>query len=106
MTLTSLQRRKARGRAADTAARPPTRTKSSISVVTNKTLKTTALVAAATYRCKNGSNSPIHNNAHCVRSFLSEHFPVDAAQFRVTAAQPKRMAGKAEGALRNDYSRQ
>src|SRR5216683_3055831 len=39
MILTSLQERNARGRAAETAARPPTRTKSSISVVTNKTLK-------------------------------------------------------------------
>src|SRR6478609_3115916 len=39
--------RSARGRAADTAARPPTRTKSSISVVTNKTFKTSVLVPAA-----------------------------------------------------------
>src|SRR5471032_2381219 len=37
--LTSLDGRSARGRAAETAARPPTRTKSSISVVTNRTLK-------------------------------------------------------------------
>src|SRR6478672_7628310 len=47
MIRTSLQRRSARGRAADTAARPPTRTKSSISVVTNKTFKTSVLVPAA-----------------------------------------------------------
>src|SRR3981189_2400752 len=39
MIRTSLHGRNARGRAAETAARPPTRTKSSISVVTNKTLK-------------------------------------------------------------------
>jgi hypothetical protein len=39
MTLTSLRERSARGSAADTAARPPTRTKSSISVVTKSTLK-------------------------------------------------------------------
>src|SRR5215211_1823587 len=39
MILTSLSERNARGKAAETAASPPTRTKSSISVVTNKTLK-------------------------------------------------------------------
>src|ERR1700678_942856 len=39
MILTSLRERSARGSAADTAARPPTRTKSSISVVTKSTLK-------------------------------------------------------------------
>src|SRR6476661_1989228 len=39
MIRTSRRERNARGRAAETAARPPTRTKSSISVVTNKTLK-------------------------------------------------------------------
>src|SRR5713226_4290323 len=39
MIRTSLQERNARGSAAETAARPPTRTKSSISVVTNNTLK-------------------------------------------------------------------
>src|SRR5438128_5972296 len=46
MTRTSLQRRSARGSAAETAASPPTRTKSSISVVTNKTFKANALVPA------------------------------------------------------------
>src|SRR5215813_11911788 len=46
MIRTSLQRRSARGSAADTAASPPTRTKSSISVVTNKTFKANALVPA------------------------------------------------------------
>src|ERR1700704_2943859 len=39
MILISPQGRSARGRAAETAARPPTRIKSSISVVTNKTFK-------------------------------------------------------------------
>src|SRR6202048_2201408 len=39
MIRTSLQERSALGRAAETAARPPTRTKSSISVVTNNTFK-------------------------------------------------------------------
>src|SRR5258708_40362008 len=39
MILTSVCERSARGSAADTAASPPTRTKSSISVVTNKTRK-------------------------------------------------------------------
>src|SRR3954464_14964881 len=47
MIRTSLQRRSARGRAADTAASPPTRTKSSISVVTNKTFKANVLVPTA-----------------------------------------------------------
>src|SRR6476620_10139447 len=47
MIRASRQRRSARGRAADTAARPLTRTKSSISVVTNKTFKTSVLVPAA-----------------------------------------------------------
>src|SRR6187402_1244509 len=39
MMRTSVQMRRALGRAADTAARPPTRMKSSISGVTNSTLK-------------------------------------------------------------------
>src|SRR6516162_8325029 len=49
--------RSARGKAAETAASPPTRTKSSISVVTNRTFK-----KQPPYRepglllCKNGSN--------------------------------------------------
>src|SRR5690349_13695945 len=47
MIRTSAQRRSARGSAADTAASPPTRTKSSISVVTNKTFKANVLVPTA-----------------------------------------------------------
>src|SRR5437868_12072705 len=39
MIRTSAHGRSARGRAAETAASPPTRTKSSISVVTNRTFK-------------------------------------------------------------------
>src|SRR4051812_25582351 len=50
MIRTSLHGRSARGRAAETAARPPTRTKSSISVVTNKTLK--GCPVPARRRCK------------------------------------------------------
>src|ERR1700730_13064584 len=47
MIRTSLQERSALGRAAETAARPPTRTKSSISVVTNNTLKKSPRTGAA-----------------------------------------------------------
>src|SRR5258707_11377653 len=60
------QGRSARGRAAETAASPPTRTKSSISVVTKRTfnkrprrapwLADARMTYAVTHLCKNGSN--------------------------------------------------
>src|SRR5437762_5689603 len=56
----SASKRRARGRAAETAARPPTLTKSSISVVTNRTRKirpqTKARRTLDQLLCKNGSN--------------------------------------------------
>ena len=54
--LTSLSERSARGRAAETAASPPTRTKSSISVVTNKTFKKRPRTSANRRLCKKGSS--------------------------------------------------
>src|SRR6185295_7414417 len=69
MIRTSIHGRSARGRAAETAARPPTRTKSSISVVTNRTFKKCPRASPeqrlcnylsephARNLCKNGSSS-------------------------------------------------
>src|SRR4249920_1995731 len=56
MIRTSLQERSARGRAADTAASPPTRTKSSISVVTKRTFTASSLPEPSMLLCKIGSN--------------------------------------------------
>src|SRR5882757_4451786 len=67
MIRTSLHGRSARGRAAETAARPPTRTKSSISVVTNRTFKN-ALV-------------PAQNNANATT--YARKGPVKSARMRV-----------------------
>src|SRR3984893_9631052 len=56
MILTSLHERSARGSAAETAARPPTRTKSSISVVTNKTFNRRPRSNPQVELCKIGSS--------------------------------------------------
>src|ERR1700730_16786982 len=89
MIRTSLHGRSARGRAADTAARPPTRTKSSISVVTNNTFKQRPRARPCVHRCKNGSN--FHRELQCaVGPSVPEQgkrFPVEAAQIRVTPNQ-------------------
>src|SRR5258708_2111621 len=73
---TSLHARKARGSAAETAAKPPTRTKSSISGVTNSTFKKAPRFSHNLSYAKNGPawvglrkppnvarKSPIHNPA-------------------------------------------
>src|SRR5450755_5086254 len=90
MILTSLQSRSARGRAAETAARPPTRTKSSISVVTNKTLKKRPAGRPHTRLCKNSSNYlglEIQGRASGRRPYVTRNrFRGRAVQFRVRAA--------------------
>ncbi|CCD98157.1 hypothetical protein BRAS3809_1680002 [Bradyrhizobium sp. STM 3809] len=55
MILTSVCERSARGSAAETAASPPTRTKSSISVVTNRTRKRCPRSSPMFVLCKKGS---------------------------------------------------
>src|SRR5213594_1973310 len=107
MTRTSLQRRSARGSAAETAASPPTRTKSSISVVTNKTFKANALVPAVMILMQEWVQLP-YMLQRAPRAVVPERttFPVDAAQFRVAAANQNEWPQKAEGASRNDHSRQ
>src|SRR5437588_12945711 len=85
MIRTSLQRRSARGKAADTAASPPTRTKSSISVVTNKTFKGNVLVPAAKKRMQEWVQLP-YPLQRALRAVVPKRTTVGAAQFRVTAA--------------------
>src|SRR2546427_8853103 len=85
MIRTSLQRRSAGGSAADTAASPPTRTKSSISVVRNKTFKARPRTSRDDTDARMGPTSlPVTTRARGQRSYAN-YFPVDAAQFRVTA---------------------
>src|SRR4030095_4908243 len=89
MILTSLRERNARGRAAETAARPPTRTKSSISVVTNNTLKK-APAPALIRPCKIGSilnGKPEEAGPRETKAFgVGNCFPEVTARFRVHAA--------------------
>src|SRR6266481_3823997 len=109
MIRTSLHGRSARGRAAETAARPPTRTKSSISVVTNRTFKN-ALVPAqknanATSYARKGPTqgrvqSKIGANARAGPAApWGKRFPAKPTQFRVTPRQESknRKAEKAPG---------
>src|SRR5881398_2625356 len=107
MIRTSLQERNARGRAAETAARPPTRTKSSISVVTNKTLKKyprtnpdydlcgKRLMHVEAYARKGPILSHVPQCA-CREVVPRERFPAVHAQFRVTprARKPKSRRAK------------
>src|SRR5438270_11003228 len=93
MIRTSVQGRSARGRAADTAARPPTWTKSSISVVTNRTFKklpraSTDCNYARMVPVFAGLVGPVDRLRHGVRG---NRFPGAAAQFRVT---PRRQGAR------------
>src|SRR4030081_2705633 len=93
--LTSLQSRSARGSAAETAARPPTRTKSSISVVTNKTLKKRPLsrplaeTMQERFQLLYGSNAGQHSRPPTgyVTDARGGRFLGVAVQFRVTPRQ-------------------
>src|SRR5665213_3288228 len=92
MIRTSLRARKARGRAAETAASPPTRTKSSISVVTNNTLNAKSSEAlhpwiSKIWICKIGSSFIRLLREPWVAADQGRggpnRFPGAAAQFRV-----------------------
>src|SRR6266571_3152637 len=96
MIRTSLQERNARGRAAETAARPPTRTKSSISVVTNNTLKkapgpalTKVMQDWFHFEQKPGE-AAVREVKHLVPG---KRFPDVTAQFRVTPRPKARRRG-------------
>src|SRR5439155_22487820 len=89
--------RRALGRADETAPSPPTRTKSSISVVTNKTLKNSCPSARAhLLLCKNGSSYPKIPMPHArgvrsVKTFLlSRRHLGSAHQQQRTSIVPKR----------------
>src|SRR5450756_3040048 len=90
MILTSLQSFKARGRAAETAARPPTRTKSSISVVTNRTFKKCPATALGFNYARMIPPFSTHRKrrAGFKQRGRQNCFPAGAAQFRV-APGPK-----------------
>src|SRR6266702_3563646 len=90
----SAKGRRALGRAAETAPSPPTRTKSSISVVTNKTLKNSCPSARAhLLLCKNGSKfqGPPARHVRSVKAFLLGRRPLGSAhQQQRTSIVPKR----------------
>src|SRR5712691_9715786 len=87
----SEQGRSALGRAAETAASPPTRTKSSISVVTKRTfnkrprraswLADARMTYAMAGSCKNGSNF-LRSKGGVARCVLGKRFSAGAEHFR------------------------
>src|SRR5438445_7887756 len=90
MIRTSLNERKARGRAAETAASPPTRTKSSISVVTKRTFTAPSHQPSGNDYAKSGpvlAHAPMRSGAEW---FLFEAFPGPARPFRFAPDKKRR----------------
>src|SRR5437588_11450000 len=94
--LTSAQGRSARGRAAETAASPPTRTKSSISVVTKRTFNKCPLRSPAILLCKIGSNLPLNSKPRNPEARNPE--PSNAK-----ASNPEARAGRLRGSASLPY---
>src|SRR6476469_10637119 len=106
MIRTSLQRRSARGSAAETAARPPTRTKPSISVVTNKTFKTSVLVPAAMLLMQEWVQLP-YPLQRALRAVVPRRTTFLSPPHNLGSRPPTKTNGrKGRGVSRDDHSRQ